>query len=390
MKEELFSILNLKNREDIKKFAKKINVNVSTLTYFNDNCIYPEPEIIKKVLKGSPNLTEFELKIRLGHIDSTVLEYLQKNAKEIASTFKLDSNTKKTKRELPKAEFSTPLGKLFKADCLDIMKNMEDNSVDLIFADPPFNLNKEYESGINDKLSKTEYLNWTEKWITECIRILKEGGSFFIWNLPSWNTYSAEILNKHLSLRHWIAVDIKYSLPIANKLYPSHYSLLYYVKGDKPATFNQERLPLEICRHCSGDIKDYGGYKKKLNIQGISLTDVWRDISPVRHKKYKNRGSNELPLNLLERIISLSTNEGDLVFDPFGGSGTTFVVSEILKRRWTGTEIGPIDIIQERFDDLVFPTFLINDIQNSKNKLFTKEMRKLRIKNGHWLPESLS
>lgn len=173
-------------------------------------------------------------------------------------------------------------------------------------------------------------------------------------------------MNKYLSLRHWIAVDIKYSLPIPNKLYPSHYSLLYYVKGDKPTRFNQERLPLEICRHCGGDIKDYGGYKSKLNIEGISLTDVWRDISPVRHKKYKNRTSNELPLNLLERIISISTEEGDLVFDPFGGSGTTYVVSEILKRRWIGTEIGPIDIIEDRFKNLEFPSLLIQQIQSSK------------------------
>ncbi|USK71254.1 DNA-methyltransferase [Peribacillus asahii] len=389
MKEALFSILNLNDHNDIKLFAKKIGVRINTLSYFNDNCIYPDSETVRKILEFKQDLTEFELKIRLGHIDSSVLSYLQENIKEITSTCAPDKKMEFLNRQLPAADFSTSLGKLFKADCLDIMKGMQDNSVDLIFADPPFNLNKEYESGINDKLSKTEYLNWTEEWLTECIRILKDNGSFFIWNLPSWNTYSAEILNKHLNLRHWIAVDIKYSLPIANKLYPSHYSLLYYVKGDKPKTFNQERLPLEICRHCGGDIKDYGGYKKKLNIEGISLTDVWKDISPVRHKKYKNRGSNELPLNLLERIISLSTNEGDLVFDPFGGSGTTFVVSEILKRRWIGTELGPIDIIQDRFDDLAFPTFLINDIQNSKNILFTDEMRKKRIKNGHWLPEDL-
>lgn len=389
MREELYSIFEIQERELAKEFAKKIKVKIGTLDYYNDNCIYPDNETLNKMLNAKPDLTELELKIRLGHIDSNVLSYLQKNIKKITSTSNAEEFLDVLKRELPAADFSTSLGNLFQADCLEIMKNMEDNSVDLIFADPPFNLNKEYESGIDDKLTKAEYLNWTEQWITECVRILKDGGSFFIWNLPSWNTYSAEILNKHLNLRHWIAVDIKYSLPIASKLYPSHYSLLYYVKGEKPTTFNQERLPLEICRHCGGDIKDYGGYKSKLNIKGMSLTDVWKDISPVRHKKYKNRDSNELPLNLLERIISLSTNEGDLVFDPFGGSGTTFIVSEILNRRWIGTEIGPIDIIEERFSRILNEVAFILDIKNSKNKLFTEEMESIRRKNGHWLPDTL-
>ncbi|OBY80372.1 modification methylase [Paenibacillus sp. KS1] len=385
MKEDLFSILNLNNREDARIFAKEIGVSVTELAYYNDNCIYPDYNIIKKILNYNQDLTELELKIRLGHIDSEILSYLQKNVKEISSICNPAAKETNVKRELPHAQFSTSLGKLYKADCLEIMDSLPDESVDLIFADPPFNLKKEYESGVNDGLSKTSYLNWSEKWITESIRILKKGGSLFIWNLPSWNTYTAEILNKYLNLRHWIAVDIKYSLPIPNKLYPSHYSLLYYVKGDKPTSFNQERLPLEICRHCGGDIKDYGGYKNKLNTEGISLTDVWRDISPVRHKKYKNRTSNELPLNLLERIISLSTKKGDMVFDPFGGSGTTYVVSEILKRRWIGTEIGPIDIIEDRFKNLEFPSLLIQQIQDSKNQLFTEEMKKIRTKNGYWL-----
>lgn len=388
MREDLYSILEISDREVAKSFAKKLKVKIGTLDYFNDNCIYPDADLIKKILDERPNLSEIEIKIRLGHIDNEVLTLLQDNVKAI-SKYKNGIPITSVQRQLPEPDFTTPLGRLFNADCIETMRNMDDNIVDLIFADPPFNLDKKYESGMNDKISKTEYLNWTEEWVSECVRILKPGGALFIWNLPQWNTYTAEILNRHLNLRHWIAADMKYSLPIANKLYPAHYSLLYYIKGDKPHTFNREGLPLEICRHCGGDIKDYGGYKNKLNPEGMSLTDVWKDISPVRHKKYKNRDSNELPLNLLERVISLSTNEGDLVFDPFGGSGTTFIVSEILNRRWIGTEIGPIDIIQERFEDLSFPTFLINDIQNSKNALFTEEMKKIRRKNNHWLPEDL-
>lgn len=73
------------------------------------------------------------------------------------------------------------------------------------------------------------------------------------------------------------------------------------------------------------------------------------------------------------------------MFDPFGGSGTTYVVSEILERRWIRTEIGPIDTITDRFKNLEFPTLLIQQIQDSKNQLFTEEMKKIRTKNGFWL-----
>jgi site-specific DNA-methyltransferase (adenine-specific) len=165
--------------------------------------------------------------------------------------------------------------------------------------------------------------------------------------------------------------------------------LLYYSKGEKASVFNEQRLPLEVCRHCGGDIRDYGGYKDKLNQDGINLTDVWYDIPPVRHSKYKTRESNELSMKLLERIISLASREGDLVFDPFGGSGTTYIVSEILRRRWIGIEIGETDSIIKRFQDIEFQRECIRDIQKNKNTLFTSQTRRTRIKNGHWLPETL-
>src|SRR5690606_3748966 len=97
-------------------------------------------------------------------------------------------------------------------------------------------------------------------------------------------------------------------------------------------------------------IKDYGGYKDKMNPKGVNLTDVWLDIPPVRHKKYKRRKeANELSIKLLDRIIEMSSEKGDLIFDPFGGSGTTYIVSEIKERRWIGIEIGPCEDIIDRF-----------------------------------------
>jgi site-specific DNA-methyltransferase (adenine-specific) len=291
---------------------------------------------------------------------------------------------------MPDLVLESTMGKLYQGDCLALMPHMDSDSIDLIFADPPFNLKKLYPSNIDDNLKSEQYLEWCEKWINECIRILKPGGSFFIWNLPKWNTYLAGYLNRRLTFRHWISVDIKYSLPIKGRLYPSHYSLLYYCKGKKANTFHPDRLPMDICPHCLGDLKDYGGYKDKMNPDGVNLTDVWLDIPPVRHKKYKKRnGSNELSVKLLDRIIEMASDEGDLVFDPFGGSGTTYAVAEIKKRKWLGIEIGPAEDIINRFENIQEDADYIAKLRKNINCLITKEDLKRRIENGWWTPDSV-
>jgi site-specific DNA-methyltransferase (adenine-specific) len=96
-----------------------------------------------------------------------------------------------------------------------------------------------------------------------------------------------------------------------------HHSLLYYCKGEKPNAFHPDRLPMEICPKCLTDLKDYGGYKDKMNPDGINLTDVWYDIPPVRHSKYKKReGANELSIRLLDRIVEMASEAGDIVLIP--------------------------------------------------------------------------
>jgi site-specific DNA-methyltransferase (adenine-specific) len=152
-----------------------------------------------------------------------------------------------------------------------------------------------------------------------------------------------------LIFRDWIAVSIKLGLPISGRLYPAHYSLLYFSKG-KPKTFHNIRTPIETCRHCGKEIKDYGGHRDSMNPKGVNLSDVWTDIPPVRHRKFKSekRKSNQLSTKLLMRVLRMSTRPGDLVLDPFGGAGTTFDVCERLGRHWIGTEIGDCSVIVDR------------------------------------------
>lgn len=237
--------------------------------------------------------------------------------------------------------FITSYGALFSADCMTVLPAIRNAVVDTVFADPPFNLKKEYGESCTDNLPNAEYLLWCKEWVRECVRTIKPGGAFFLYNLPKWNvllgTYLTEL---GMDFRHWIAIEISACLPIPGRLHPSHYSLLYYTKG-KPNTFRRIRTPIQLCRHCGREVKDYGGHRQAMNPKGVTLKDVWTDVPPVRHWKFKdpNRKANALSTKILDRVIEMSTNRGDLVIDPFGGSGTTFAVCEKKAREWIGAEI---------------------------------------------------
>jgi site-specific DNA-methyltransferase (adenine-specific) len=243
---------------------------------------------------------------------------------------------------------TTRYGVLFQADCLDVLAAMRPGTVDCVFADPPFNLGKDYRNGFRDRFGRAEYFSWCENWIAECARVLKPGGAFFLYALPELAAVFAGYLREHLEFRHWIALSMKGTFPRGKKLYPAHYALLYFTRGE-PKTFSRVRLPVPVCRHCGGEIKDYGGHRNKLNPAGLNLTDFWDDTSPNRHRKYKVRpGVNELKLTIPERAIQISTEPGDIVLDPFGGGGSTYQAAEALGRRWIGVELYDCAHIERR------------------------------------------
>jgi len=269
--------------------------------------------------------------------------------------------------DLPRACFKTDLGALFDGDCVKILPSFKDECVDTVFADPPFNLNKEYGEKSDDNLAESEYLNWCYQWIDECIRMVKPGGAFFLYNLPKWNIlFGGYMMNAGLEFRHSIAIDMKSTLPVPGRLYPSHYSLLYFTKG-KPKSFRKIRTPIETCRHCNGEIRDYGGHRGAMNPNGVNLKDVWTDIPPVRHWKFKSkkRKANALSTKILDRVVEISTVEDDVVMDPFGGSGTTFAVCENKKRRWLGIELDFAEEIVSRLQD--------GNIHHHRNNDFVEE-----------------
>ncbi|WP_404392276.1 DNA-methyltransferase [Pseudoalteromonas phenolica] len=380
MAQSFFQAIGVVNdAKSLKRLSVSVGIKVEELKYYDEEHMLPSSDTFYKLSRHLP-VERNKVAMKMGIFTAEIREWLSMNADDfdvgMQTAFGVDEK---------KPDFSTSLGKLYHASCLEVLPQLPSDTYDLIFADPPFNLKKNYNEKSKDDLLAHEYEVWCQKWLDECIRLLKPGGSLFLWNIPKNNQKLSQYISQFLTFRHWIAVKMNYGFPVIGKLYPSHYSLLYFTKGNKPKAFKPDRLPLETCPKCAHELKSYGGYKSKLNPNGLNMQDVWLDINPVRHKKYKNRKHNELPISLLDRIIEMSTEPGDLVLDPFGGSGTTFVVSELKGRRWVGCEIGEIDTATGRLSNIEEEWEVLSKQRDSLNSLFPDSVRQKRLKGSLWV-----
>lgn len=238
------------------------------------------------------------------------------------------------------------LGRIHAGDCVDVLATLPAESVDLVLADPPFNIGKDYGPH-SDVRGTRDYLAWTARWLAACARVLKPGGALFVYNLPRWNTHAAVILEAAgLTFRHWIAVELTTGLVVPYKLIPAHYSLLYFTKG-RPRAFSRPRVPLATCRHCGRELRDYGGRRKFLHPDGANLKDVWTDIRPA-YRGTPGWRANSLPPALVDRVLTIASRPGDLVLDPFAGSGTVAEACERSARRWLAIDIHSADVVARR------------------------------------------
>jgi len=248
------------------------------------------------------------------------------------------------------------LNRVIQGDCLESLASIPDNSIDVCFADPPFNLDKKYSS-YKDQQPLQEYVDWCEQWLLELIRVTKPTGSILVHNIPKWLTYYATILNKHAHFRHWIAWDAM-SAPLGKTLLPAHYGILFYSKEPKGTKFYEVRAPHKKCRVCDSYLKDYGGKKDQMHPFGYLLSDVWTDIHRIRHASRRDEHPCQLPIHLLERLILMTTDEGDVVLDPFLGTGTSAIAAKQLGRHYIGLELDPfyITIAQQKLERITQST----------------------------------
>jgi site-specific DNA-methyltransferase (adenine-specific) len=242
---------------------------------------------------------------------------------------------------------------LYCGDALDFLRRQRNEEASLVFLDPPFNLGKRYSASgpTKDRLSEEEYGRWMHDILDECVRTLAPGGALYLYHLPKWALRLGSYLDDRLVMRHWIAVSMKNGFVRGDRLYPAHYALLYFTKGN-PRHFDRPRLPPEKCRRCGETIRDYGGYRSIIAAKGVNLSDVWTDLSPVRHAARKLRTENELPRALTDRILSISGCPGGLFVDPFAGSGSAVVSASLKGMRFQACDISlqNCEIIAQRLN----------------------------------------
>jgi site-specific DNA-methyltransferase (adenine-specific) len=254
------------------------------------------------------------------------------------------------KTQPPGQRFHDKAGDVVCGDALELLKSLRSNIADIVFLDPPFNLGKVYgaRGRRQDLQPDGSYLAFITSILEESARILRSGGSLYLYHIPRWAVRLAPVLEKHLRFCHWIAISMKNGYPRRKGLYPAHYALLHYTRGT-PSVLRRPTVPPPACPHCDEYIRDYGGYREHVE-NGINLSDVWDDLSPVRHRKYKLRDANELPLAIPKRAVEMSGRRTGLLVDPFAGTGSAIVLARLkgMKAIAGDSEMGNCKLILQR------------------------------------------
>jgi adenine-specific DNA-methyltransferase len=236
--------------------------------------------------------------------------------------------------------FESDRHKIYFGDCLDILTNyIPDESVDLIFADPPYNIGKNFNGRI-DRLKDIEYLEWSYQWLNLCIKKLKSRGSLYVMtstqNMPYFDIY----LRQKITILSRIVWSYDSSGVQAKKYYGSLFEpILFCVKDKKNYTFNANDILIEAKTGATRKLIDYRKPVPTVYNSKKVPGNVWQ-YPRVRYRmdEYENHPTQK-PIALLERIIKASTNEGDVVLDPFSGTFTTSFIAKKLCRSSVGIEI---------------------------------------------------
>jgi len=237
--------------------------------------------------------------------------------------------------------FGNEQHRIFLGDAVEVLdENIRDNSIDLLFADPPYNIGKVF-NGYKEKWASDEaYLKWCYEWLDLCIKKLKPTGSFYVMTSTQFMPYFDIFLRKKLEILSRIVWHYDSSGVQARNYFGSMYEpILFCVKDKSSYTFNAQDILVEAKSGAQRRLIDYRKNPPQVYSSEKVPGNVW-EFARVRYRmdEYENHPTQK-PVALLERIIKASSNPGDLVLDPFSGTFTTSFVAQKLGRRSVGIEL---------------------------------------------------
>lgn len=269
--------------------------------------------------------------------------------------------------------------KIIHSDVLKGLSTIPSESIDLIFADPPYNIGKDFD-GLVENWKEDEFLEWCYTWIDECYRVLKPSGTFYLMNSTENISFLDIWCRKKFFIRSRIIWSYDSSGVQAKKFFGSMYEpILMLVKDKNNYTFNSEDILVEAKTGAKRGLIDYRKNPPQpyntMKVPG----NVW-EFSRVRFKmdEYENHPTQK-PESLLERIIKASSNLGDLVLDPFSGSFTTSTVSKKLGRKSIGIEVNE-EYVKIGLRRLKLPSdYSEEELIKEKKRKTTNHSKKSRI-----------
>jgi site-specific DNA-methyltransferase (adenine-specific) len=258
---------------------------------------------------------------------------------------------KRPARAEPHTVIAPGNGAIFHGDCVAGMSRVPAGSAGLVFADPPFNIDYEYDV-YDDKKTFGEYTDWSRSWIAEVARIIDPFGSFWLAIGPAMAA-DLDVMIRHefgFHRRNWIVWYFTFGQNQTKNFCLSNTHLLYYTRHRTKFTFNADQVRVPSARQAIYN-------DKRANPEGRTPDSTWiirpQDLPdgfgpelntwhcPRINGTFKSRAGtpNQMPEQVMGRIIRVCSNPGDLVLDPFGGSFTTATVAKKLSRRWLSYEL---------------------------------------------------
>lgn len=233
-------------------------------------------------------------------------------------------------------------------DSISFMQKLPEKSVDLIIADPPYNLYKDFHGNKFNEENFEEYAIYTETWLKECKRILKDNGSIYVCCDWKSSLVIGNVISKNLKLRNRITWEREKGRGAKTNWKNSMEDIFFATKSDE-YTFNLDAV--KVRKKVIAPYKENGKPKdweetKEGKFRNTCPSNFWDDISvPYWSMPENTAHPTQKPEKLLAKLILASSNSGDIVFDPFLGSGSTSVTAKKLGRKYLGVEQNPRYVI---------------------------------------------